>query len=575
MSALKKRNKEYNETRKRQSDLKKKDINHDEALRKIHEDSSFRIQNKIDDFYLKYATSDGLSVGEARKRASNFDVTQYFDKAKKAVADKDFSAETNAWLKDYNRKMRISRLEVLQGEIQIELINMTEHKVEYVYKALDDSLKAEYEAQRKKIQEQLNKHRDQAGILNMSTRSPIDKYKGIINADFYGNNFSNRLWGYARDMDRDITNSLSRIYTDMMGYQEERARLKRKFDVTDYEAQRLLRTEMRRVNSQLQEEMLKDNGFTHMIYVTEPGACDVCAPLENKAIPIEDIEIGINQPPMHPNCYCSMYGHIEMIDIYDNSSLDEFKEYNESDIPDSEQATPTDPYELLRTQSRYIPNEKLTYNLSKEEVSERLMWEFGMDLSETSRTKLSEEALNQTYSTLKTWENLSNEFEYRIPVIEAVPPSKMGDTVAYYKHYTDGEAHSLGVHANIFKDKKSIQDHVNRMVDDGWLSNNRSADSIIQHEFAHHIDNQMSLRMGGTFNRKVFDRMIEESAGKYTDEAIASQTSGYAKYYFSQKKGSHTETFAEIFSEAYGETPSELAKDFKRVFETMIVEEME
>lgn len=333
MSALKNRNKEYNETRKRQSDLKKKDINHDRALQRIHEDSASRIQSQIDNFYLKYATSDGLTVGEARKRASDFDVTQYFDKAKKAVADKDFTAETNAWLKDYNRKMRISRLEVLQGEIQLELLSMTEKKAEYVLGALDDSLKSEYAFQRKKIQEQLNKHRDQAGILNMSTRSPIDKYKGIINADFYGNNFSDRLWGYAMDMDRDITNSLSRIYTDMMGFQTERDRLKRTFNVTDYEAQRLLRTEMRRVNSQLQEEMLKDNGFTHMIYVTEPGACEICAPLENKAIPIEDIEIGMNQPPMHPNCYCSMYGHIEMVDIYGNSSLDEFDKFDESDIP--------------------------------------------------------------------------------------------------------------------------------------------------------------------------------------------------------------------------------------------------
>lgn len=575
MSALKKRNKEYNETRKRLSDLKKKDINHDKALEKIHGNSASRIQSQIDNFYLKYATSDGLSIGEARKRASNFDVTQYFDKAKKAVADKDFSAETNAWLKDYNRKMRISRLEVLQGEIQLELLNMTEHKIEYVYGALDDSLKAEYEAQRKKIKEQLNKNRDQAGILNMSTRSPMDKYKGIINADFYGNHFSDKLWGYARDMDRDISNSLSRIFTDMMGYQEERTRLKRKFDVSDYEAQRLLRTEMRRVNSQLQEEMLKDNGFTHMIYVTEPGACEICAPLENKAIPIEDIVIGINQPPMHPNCYCSMYGHIEMEDIYGKSTLDEFEKYDESDIPDPEQELPTDPYELLRMNSRYIPNEKLTYNLSKEEVSQRLMDEFGMNLRETSRTKLSEEALNQTYSTLKTWENLYNELEYKIPAIEAVPPSKAGRSVAYYSHFSDGEPDSFGLHSKIFKDHDTLQDYINSKVDSGWLSNNRSADRLIEHEFAHHIDVQMTIGKRKKFNRRVFDKLIEESDGKYTDYSIAEQTSGYAKTYFLQTRGDHTETFAELFSEAYGETPSELANDFKRVFETMIAEEME
>lgn len=569
MSALKKRNKEYNETRKRQSDLKKKDINHDRALQKIHEDSVSRIQGQIDNFYLKYAASDGLTIGEAKKRADDFDVTQYFDKARKAVKDKDFSPETNAWLKDYNRKMRISRLEVLKGEIQLELVNMTEEKEKYISSALEDSMKSEYAAQRKRIQEQLNKYHDQVGILNMSTRSPIDKYRGIINADFYGNNFSDRLWGYARDMDKDIESSLSRIYTDMMGYQQERARLKNKFDVTDYEAQRLLRTEMRRVNSQLQEEMLKDNGFTHMIYVTEPGACEICAPLENNAIPIEDVEIGINQPPMHPNCYCSMYGHIVMEDIYGNSSLDEFEEY------EGDGSEPLDPFELKRMQSRFIPKEKLTYDLSREEAIQRLKDEFGMDIIETSRTKLSDVALNQTYSTLKTWENLYGEFRYKIPILEVVPGSKMGRTMAYYEWNNYGRPVKLAVNGARFKTEERLLKEIIEDVNSGWSSKNKGADSVILHEFAHHIDNQMSFNKSYPLNVRVIDRMINESDGKYTNDGIAKETGKYAFGFYKKNDESQLETFAELFAEAYGDTPREIGLDFKRAFESELMEELD
>ena len=73
-----------------------------------------------------------------------------------------------------------------------------------------------------------------------------------------------------------------------------------------------MKTEIARINSDTQLTMLKDNDFTHLIYVAEVGACKICAPLDGKAIPIDEAEKGVNMYPMHPNCRCSAYGHIKM-----------------------------------------------------------------------------------------------------------------------------------------------------------------------------------------------------------------------------------------------------------------------
>ena len=99
-------------------------------------------------------------------------------------------------------------------------------------------------------------------------------------------------------------------------------RLAKKYGTSEQNAKRLLKTEIARINADTQLAILKENGFTHLIYVAEPGACEVCQALDGKAIPIEDVEKGVNMYPMHPNCRCSAYGHNKMNYKKGGSTLD-------------------------------------------------------------------------------------------------------------------------------------------------------------------------------------------------------------------------------------------------------------
>lgn len=308
------KNQRYNAERKAQAALMKRDVDRDAILTQLYQESFNRLQTEIDHFYMAYAGEEGLTKQDAMKRASEFDVTKFAEKAKKAVKEKDFSQGTNSWLRIYNLKMKVSRLELLKSELALEIQNLTSEVNEVFDKARREEYLAEYKRQ--------------AGILGISSKGANKRIQSILDADFYGQNFSSRVWGSTglqATLQRDVFASLNRVYTDMMGYKQEMNRLSKKYGTSKENAKRLLKTEIARINADTQHAMLKANGFTHMIFVAEPGACDICGPLDNKAIPIDEVEKGVNMFPMHPNCRCSAYGHIKMDYKAGGSTLDEYE----------------------------------------------------------------------------------------------------------------------------------------------------------------------------------------------------------------------------------------------------------
>ena len=310
----------YNAERKAQAELIKRDLDRDRIITELYQESYDRLQAQIDKFYLGYAGREGLTKQEAMKRASEFDVTKFAERAKKAVKEKDFSHKTNSWLRVYNLKMKVSRLELLKAELGLEINSLTSNLDE----VFDKARRSEYLAAFKR----------QAGILGISSSGAKKRIEAILDADFYGQSFSSRVWGkngLQSQLQRDVFASLNRIYTDMNGYQKEMKRLSEKYNASESSAKRLLKTEIARINADTDHAVLKDNGFTHMIFVAESGACDICKPLDNTAVPIDKVEKGVNMFPMHPNCRCSAYGHIEMKYKDGRSTLDEFEKWNESE----------------------------------------------------------------------------------------------------------------------------------------------------------------------------------------------------------------------------------------------------
>lgn len=55
-----------------------------------------------------------------------------------------------------------------------------------------------------------------------------------------------------------------------------------------------------------QKKSLRRNGFKEYLFLSNNGCCPICAELNGKHFQIKNMEIGVNAPPMHENCSCSI-----------------------------------------------------------------------------------------------------------------------------------------------------------------------------------------------------------------------------------------------------------------------------
>lgn len=296
------RNEAYNRERQTMDDWAKKDIELDKVLTEMYKEGAKRIQSRIDGFYMRYAQKEGLTLAEAKKVADMFDVKLWEQDAAKAVADKDFSPYANQWLRLYNLKMKVARDELLKRELELEIAKLTNQVETQMNVARMDAAMKEFERQ--------------ANILGGSTGTP-QRLKSVLNANFYGKSFSERVWGNGglyHQMQKQVFKSISNIMTDMDGYRKERNRLANVMGAKKHEAMRLLKTEMARIRSDVDLAKYKENGFTHFIFVCEPNPCKICAEYDNQVFEVSKGMTAITMPPLHPNCRCSTYGKVELSD---------------------------------------------------------------------------------------------------------------------------------------------------------------------------------------------------------------------------------------------------------------------
>jgi SPP1 gp7 family putative phage head morphogenesis protein len=269
----------------------KDEAKYDKEIKRIYTETLDNVQKEIDGFYGKYAAKEGITLAEAKKRVSQLDIAAYERKAERYVKDKDFSPKANEEMRLYNATMKINRLELLKANIGLELISGTEELNKYMEGILQG-----------RTEEELKR---QAGILGKTIKNNAAKAHAIVNSSFHNATFSDRIWLY-QDLLRNDLNGL--LQSGLIQGKNPRllARdIKKKFDTSTYNAERLMRTELARVQTEAQKQSFERNGFTEYEFIVNGGCCDICAALSGKHFKVDKMMPGENAPPMHPHCRCS------------------------------------------------------------------------------------------------------------------------------------------------------------------------------------------------------------------------------------------------------------------------------
>ena len=261
------------------------------------------LEKEIRAFEQRYADKNGLSLSEVKARVDDMDVRAFEEKAKKYVAEKDFSAKANSELELYNLKMKVNRLELLQYQLDLEMVALGDAEHKLTERFLSD--------------EYVKAIATQSGLLGQSVISAEQVRQAaetVLNTSFKGARWSERIW-QRQDALREIVARMTEDYllkgknpTTMI------AKIRKEFEVSASDAKRLAVTEGARVATEAQRQSLVANDYEEYEYIAEPKACDICKALDGKIFKVKDMEPGKNAAPMHPHCHCSVAAHFSMSD---------------------------------------------------------------------------------------------------------------------------------------------------------------------------------------------------------------------------------------------------------------------
>lgn len=290
--------KSSNYWRKREREWKKADLK-DEAeyiqeIQDIYSTMLTQINKEIESFFVRYSNKEGMSMAEAKRKASDIDIKEYEKKAKKYVKEKDFSKEANEQMRLYNLAMKVNRLELLKANIGLELTAGSDELVSFTKEKLEGA-----------ALEQIQRN---AGILGDTIVDNAKTAKTIANSSFKNATFSERIWSQQDLLKNDLYGILSTALIQGRNPREFIPKVRKSFDVTRYQAERLLHTELTRVRIQAQAESYEANGIDEYEYVAcgLKDVCPICKVLDKQIFKLKDMEIGENAPPRHPNCHCAL-----------------------------------------------------------------------------------------------------------------------------------------------------------------------------------------------------------------------------------------------------------------------------
>lgn len=285
---------EYWAKRRQQDKIKvikegEKGIDNLKRLLKVNLDDA---QAKIKLFYEKY--------GENPAEKMSYSEWQKYKAKLKRMAQKNPQDEFLQRLVKQNiPKYQIDRLRALELDLQMQLTEATNGQAQGIYNTLDDVAKVSQSVLAKSMQASIG--------LKLNTIADR-KLKQLLSSDWSGANWSDRLWHDRAIVGKKLTEILQKGVTQGTSLQKMTRELKQTTNQSFNNAFRLIRTETSHIDGQVTLEGYKqarvELGLEYYEYdaFLDSRTSSICRDLDKKRFKVSEAEVGINYPPMHPNC---------------------------------------------------------------------------------------------------------------------------------------------------------------------------------------------------------------------------------------------------------------------------------
>lgn len=261
------------------------------------------IENKINAWYGRFASNNGITLEEARKMLNSseleelkWDVDEYIKAGKKNALTKQFKKQ----LENASAKYHINRLEAIKLQTQMECEKLYGNFTD----ALDEYIKSQYTDTYYKTAFEIQKG---LGYGHSLERINSDMLEQIANKPWAvdGKNFKTRLGESKVKLINNVHNSLTQMC--LMGTNPEQAirTLAKTMQGDRGRAGRIIMTESAYFSQNAQKRCFNSLGVEEyeIVATLDSRTCGgACAGQDGEHYPMKMFEPGVTAPPFHPNC---------------------------------------------------------------------------------------------------------------------------------------------------------------------------------------------------------------------------------------------------------------------------------
>lgn len=267
-----------------------------ERIKKIYRQAYHNVEKELESVYKNYSDSAGIDQQKLKEILSKSQTEKTFKQLKRQGLDK--------YIQD-NYKARISRLEQIQAQIYAKakmIYPKEELEQTMLYKSVlnDSYYKTVYDTQ--------------MGTGYNFSFSQLDKntMNTLLSEKWSGKNYSDRIWKNTDILAERLSTVVSAGLISGEGIEKMARQIRNEFNTANYYAERLVRTESSYFHNQADMMAYQDLDVDKYVFVAtlDNRTSEICQEMDNKKFDYDKIEVGVNFPPLHPNCRSTTRGYL-------------------------------------------------------------------------------------------------------------------------------------------------------------------------------------------------------------------------------------------------------------------------
>lgn len=271
-------------------------------VEEIYQKAQIELEDKINNWYQRFATNNQISMAEARKLLTTGEMKELKWSVEEYIKHGKENSISGQWAKELENasaRFHVSRLEALKLQTQQSIEALYGNQLDIVDGAMRKAYSQRYYRTAFEFQKGF-------GVGFAVDRLDENTLSNIINKPWAvdGYNFSKRIWTNKEKLIGELHSSLTRNIITGADPAKAIKEIKSKMGVSSNAAGRLIMTESAYFGSVAQKDMLNnlDVEKYEIVATLDSKTSEICRSLDGKVFDMKDYQAGVTAPPFHPYC---------------------------------------------------------------------------------------------------------------------------------------------------------------------------------------------------------------------------------------------------------------------------------